>query len=172
MTLLILAIVPVIGILATGGSITITRQVTLLHLHSSGPRLSDAIDANESLVRIRSLLDQYPGSINVQNSVGQCPLHQAVLKGRVDLVKLLVERGADVNAQVAKQWVWEDDTPLMIAVEKENVQIVKALLKAGADPTIRGDYGWLPVTVAGQEKNPEIVSLLQKATTRRWRSAN
>lgn len=64
--------------------------------------------------------------INCKNSDGITVLC-LVAKCRLDLVKLLVERGADVNLA-------GDDkiTPLHWAVEYDNYEIVEYLLKAGA----------------------------------------
>src|SRR5262245_12400026 len=61
------------------------------------------------------------------------PLHFAVFKGRAEMVALLLELGADPNAQ--------DDlgkTPLTDASAKTDEAIVARLVAAGADPAERG----------------------------------
>ncbi|KAI1472363.1 ankyrin repeat-containing domain protein [Daldinia caldariorum] len=58
---------------------------------------------------------------------GKTPLHAAVEKGHLDIVKMLVEAGADINA--------EDDmskTPLFYARIHENKEIGEFLLENGA----------------------------------------
>lgn len=65
--------------------------------------------------------------LNVKNNEGQTPLC-LVAKCRYDLVKLLVENGADVNLQSD-----ERISPLHWAVEFDNEEIVEYLLSKGAD---------------------------------------
>ncbi|KAI1803760.1 hypothetical protein F4811DRAFT_571760 [Daldinia bambusicola] len=58
---------------------------------------------------------------------GETPLHATVEKGHFDIVKMLVEAGADVNV--------EDDTskaPLRLAQMQENKEIGEFLLENGA----------------------------------------
>lgn len=65
--------------------------------------------------------------LNIKNNEGQTPLC-IVAKCRYDLVKLLVEKGADVNLQSD-----EIISPLHWAVEFDNEEIVEYLLSKGAD---------------------------------------
>ena len=54
-------------------------------------------------------------------------LPQAVLMNRVEIVKLLIRKGADVN-----HWKGYEDTPLEFAKERGNEAIISELKKAGA----------------------------------------
>jgi ankyrin repeat protein len=56
-------------------------------------------------------------------------LFEAAKLGRTDLIPLLVENGADVNAYEARGF-----TPLILAAYNGQADAVEALLKAGADP--------------------------------------
>jgi prolyl 4-hydroxylase len=47
---------------------------------------------------LRKILDRHADQVNAKDSNGWTPLHEAVRSGRLEAVKLLVERGADVNA--------------------------------------------------------------------------
>ena len=61
---------------------------------------------------------------------GITPLYMSSLDGHVEIVKLLLEAGADVNA---KAYVGgKDYTPLSIAKEKGHSEIVKLLKEHGA----------------------------------------
>jgi len=57
-------------------------------------------------------------------------LHRAAERGHLDVVKLLLEHGADPNVQDD-----EGETPLHHAAAwRDNVDIVRLLLEHGADP--------------------------------------
>lgn len=56
-------------------------------------------------------------------------LFEAAKLGRTDLIPLLVENGADVNAYEARGF-----TPLIMAAYNGQADAVEALLKVGADP--------------------------------------
>lgn len=78
-------------------------------------------------------------NINAQDYRGYSSLHYAVLINYFELVKLLLENGADPNIQnIFKQ------TPLHHTSKFTNLNIVKLLLESGADYTItdlKGKYG-------------------------------
>jgi ankyrin repeat protein len=57
------------------------------------------------------------------------PLHLAVLKNRPQMVKLLLELGADASAKDGRGY-----TPLALATDKTNPAIAAALIAAGANP--------------------------------------
>lgn len=84
----------------------------------------------------------------------------AAVKGHEEIVKLLIAKGADVNARTK-----DGLTPLMFA---DNAEIVKALLNKGADVNAKitdGDYrGHTPLTMAVIKKekyrNSEVVKAL------------
>lgn len=56
-------------------------------------------------------------------------LFEAAKLGRTDLIPLLVENGADVDAYEARGF-----TPLILAAYNGQAEAVEALIKAGADP--------------------------------------
>jgi ankyrin repeat protein len=55
-------------------------------------------------------------------------LHQAAADGDIEQIKLLIQKGADVNARDG-----ERNTPLEYAIEEGNVEIIQLLIEAGAD---------------------------------------
>jgi ankyrin repeat protein len=63
--------------------------------------------------------------VNARAASGHIPLHEASANGNVELVKLLIDNGADVNAR-------SDDgkTPLDFAVEYKRDEIVDLLKQA------------------------------------------
>jgi cytochrome c len=57
------------------------------------------------------------------------PLYHAVIGAKLEAAKLLIERGADVNAPSKL-----GDAPLVPAVGKRNTELIKLLLNYGANP--------------------------------------
>ncbi|MCY3538150.1 MAG: ankyrin repeat domain-containing protein [Cyanobacteria bacterium MAG IRC4_bin_6] len=71
---------------------------------------------------------------------GWTPLHVAADSETLEVIKVLVDGGADLNARN------EDGlTPLHVATQERNPEVVKMLLDAGADPKARDSEGRIPV---------------------------
>ena len=103
-------------------------------------------------------------NINVWDSDGWAPLHIACLHGYADLVRLLIEKGADANVRTMNEWV---HTPLHIACRYNGVPAVRLLLEKGADPNVRDKDGRTPLdlTLSYRPDNPareEIIGLFSK----------
>ena len=65
---------------------------------------------------------------NIGESEGRNqPLHHAVAGGNIDVVKAILDDGADINALTT-----EGNTPLNRAIEKDNVPVAKLLIDSGA----------------------------------------
>jgi len=73
----------------------------------------------------------------------------------VNIVKYLVEHGADVNKENK-----DGDTPLIIAWQDE--EIVKYLIEHGADINIENEYGNTPLIEAYERNNQNIIKYLIK----------
>ena len=67
---------------------------------------------------------------------GDTQLHRAAWYGKAEMVKLLLERGADIDMKNKY-----GDTPIHQAAENGRTDIVKVLLSAGADPYITNKKG-------------------------------
>lgn len=93
--------------------------------------LCDARPKPDTL-KIAQLLLEYGAQVNSHAGFyNTTPLHGAAEKGPLELVKLLVSKGAKVNA-VDKEF----SMPLAKAVQADNLEIAKFLLEQGADKTI------------------------------------
>lgn len=93
--------------------------------------------------------------INATDLVGYTALCWASSKEHLDIVKLLINSKADVNAGA-------DRTPLGLAAERGNIEIIKELLKAGADANYRDSSGYLPITYAQERGDWRVFDLLQQ----------
>ena len=84
---------------------------------------------------------------------GKTSLHVASRHGPFDVVKLLLERGAQPNAQND-----EGRTPLHIASQEGAVDVVQCLLAAGANVNVRDHSDKTPRDVTSN--NSKVIQLL------------
>lgn len=91
-----------------------------------------------------------------KQGTGRTALSEACLRGNLELVRLLIKRGANVN--------WLDQvgtTPLDWAANNSFVSVVVELLKAGADPNIHSpEINNTPLMTASKRGSMPIVKLL------------
>ncbi len=91
---------------------------------------------------------------NASCAGGMTPLIYAVSQNRVEMVKLLVARKADLDAR------WAGLTALMTATQNGRVEMVKLLLSAGADRSVEDDMGSTAYDWAVSRRRGELVELL------------
>lgn len=104
---------------------------------SSGrTKLQLACDKGKYDAAKKFLDDDY--DVNAQDNAGNSALHEAALNGHLDIVKLLIEYGADVNIKSSESC---SDTPLIDASANGHLNVVKYLLDHGADPLIANSKG-------------------------------
>ena len=84
--------------------------------------------------------------------VEKTPLCSAVDSNNIDLVKLLVEAGADINVD-AKGW-----TPLCRAVDESKTAIVEYLIDHGAKVNYPADYGPLQCVINNKEMTELLIA--------------
>src|SRR5688572_27966846 len=82
--------------------------------------------------RVRSLLARHPRLATVPDGRGDQPIHHAARNGDTEIVRLLIEHGADVNAPNT-----QGHTVLYCAGGHGHVESLQVLLAAGADPNAR-----------------------------------
>jgi ankyrin repeat protein len=83
-------------------------------------------------------------------------LHAGAASKSFEVVQLLVEAGAPVNAQQDKGWA-----PLHEAVRQGSEPMVRLLLAHGADPKLQNDDGKSAIGLAADEGKPAILKLLK-----------
>jgi ankyrin repeat protein len=91
------------------------------------PNLCELIRLNASVETIKEAIDAGMDVNQISNH--QYPLKVAIYYNRIDLCRLFIDRGADVN--------WQQDvmyTPLTMAAIYGSVDIAHLLLSKGADP--------------------------------------
>ncbi|KAK0648989.1 hypothetical protein B0T16DRAFT_409230 [Cercophora newfieldiana] len=85
------------------------------------------------------------------------PLSWAAINGAEAIARLLLDKGADVDAKIAGGW-----TPLLLAAYKGHHGIVKSLLDKGADTQARNDKGATALQCAYDQRHDAIAELLKE----------
>jgi ankyrin repeat protein len=88
----------------------------------------------------------------VVNQDGWTALHYAAAIGDNDIVKMLLDKSAAVDAPSPNK-----TTPVMMAARGGHIYTVKALLDAGADASLKNDVGMTAIDFAQQGGHKDIV---------------
>ena len=132
-------------------------------------------------------------SVDLRDATGRTPLMYAAFDGKLEVVKGLIERGADPSLEDNRGWnslhltsadgnpdiielllsngpdidsrTAEGFTPLMIAAFKAKLQAVKCLLEKGADPSLQDNRGWNLLHCASQGGDRRIIEVILTRVT-------
>jgi ankyrin repeat protein len=110
---------------------------------------------NGDLDGVTQDLNGYPGDLSLTDDAGQTPLHLAAIHCRTNIVVLLLDRGAKVDARAKG-----DATPLHLAAQAGCLDAVTILLQHGADINARDSDGHTPMTRAREWKQEAVVNYL------------
>lgn len=126
--------------------------------------------ATGDIARVRELLDQDPSLVNrVSDYAGYyvgcgAPIKNAAVGGHLEIVRLLLERGADPN--LPEEGIAPDGHALHSAVVRGHIEIVRLLLKHGAHPNVQVESSADTLSAAlasagySTKPNAEMVELL------------
>ncbi|HEY4309164.1 MAG TPA: ankyrin repeat domain-containing protein [Pirellulales bacterium] len=95
---------------------------------------------------------------NADEPNGWC-ISTAARLGDKDMIQLLIDEGANVNAQSSNDL----RTALHYAVKNGATEIVRVLLDSGANTNVAESTGFTPIDLAHQLGNHELIALLKKA---------
>jgi len=104
------------------------------------------------------ILLQHQADPNLANFDGRVPL-MAAASMSLELCKLLVEAGADVNAQDHRS----GETALQLAALYNQIETVRYLLEQGARADVADLDGYTPLIVAEKRGHQEVAELLRKS---------
>lgn len=85
------------------------------------------------------------------NKTGWTPLHYAAFVGKNDIVKLLLDQSAYIDAESPNK-----TTPIMMAARAGHILTVKLLLDEGADATLKNDLGMTAIDFAKKYEFKDI----------------
>lgn len=108
--------------------------------------------ATGDLCECQRLLDEQLVDIDVTTSDGLTGLHEATICGNSELIKILIDRGANLNCCDFEGW-----TPLHAAASLGKIVIVELLLDLGANPTMVNCDNLLAYDLA---RNEEVQTLI------------
>lgn len=157
--LLLFAAIVLVSVLVTSGPVRVQyRTQTTLAGHSP---LWTAIQDDRPLNEVEAILAAQPDLLH-QRTGGALPIHDAVMYERRDLARLLLERGADVNARIEENWSGAGNTPIIYAVNNDDVEMVRLLVEAEADTDVVDQWGESLMTTA-RKRDLEILQILKEA---------
>jgi uncharacterized protein len=117
--------------------------------------------------RLRELLDEDASQANAFGDDGFHPLGLACFFGHVDAARLLLERGADVNALSRNEHVQTAAIHAAAASSEEGTdestryELVKLVVEHGADPNLPQGGGFRAIDAARQNGDARVEQLLR-----------
>jgi len=110
--------------------------------------------------RLRARLDEDPAAASARSADGFTALHLAAYFGKAEVARILLQAGADVNAEADNEMRVH---PLHSAAAGRHLEVCRLLLAAGADVNARQAGGFTPLHAAAQNGDPELVELFLSA---------
>ncbi len=135
------------------------------------PQVAALVEADPSLAifaasilgetaRIEELVSGNRSLISGLSSDGWTPLHLAAFFGKDDAARLLLNKGAPVDARSTNAM---QNTPLHAAAAGKHATVVKLLIDRGANVNARQHGGWTAIHAAAQSGDVEMARVLVAA---------
>jgi len=119
--------------------------------------IHEVIDQGDSAA-VAAMLDADPALLGDRQPNGRTPLHNAAYTGKLGIAKLLIGRGADVNAMTGT-----GSTPLHGATLYGHEAVVRLLVDKGANVNAANQAGYTPLTNASTFGSVPMMKILTDA---------
>lgn len=96
------------------------------------------------------------------NKTGWAPLHYAATKSHLEVIRLLLEQHAFIDAESPNR-----TTPLMMAARYGSLEAVKLLLDEGADPLMKSEQSMTAIDFANSMQRRDVAELISKTIRQR-----
>ena len=90
-------------------------------------------------------------------------MRKAIMRKNANMVRLLLDHGADVNMAIESGPLCEVSTPLHLAVKRGDIEVVKVILDAKPRPDATDEHDITAYDLAVVMKKKEIVALLENS---------
>ena len=100
--------------------------------------------------------------MNAKDENGKTALHRAAQGGNVDIVKVLIVKGADVNAKDN-----DGETALHWAAQEGHFEVAKVLIEKGADVGAKDKNNETAIEVAIRHGHHQIAELIEDSIKHR-----
>ena len=132
-------------------------EIAQLLIENGAPLDLFEASATGQVERVAEIIDLEPDLSNAYAPDGFQPLGLASFFGHLEVVELLLARGAQVNSPSRNNMRVQ---PLHSAAASGKIEIVKLLLEHGADPNARQSDDFTPIQAAEQNKDAAMKQLL------------
>ncbi|CAH1169642.1 unnamed protein product [Phaedon cochleariae] len=95
------------------------------------------------LERVKSLIETDPDLVNATDKDKYTPLHRACYSNHLDIVKYLIQKGANIAAKTEMQW-----QPLHSCCQWNHVDCAAVLIQNGADVNAKSEGSQTPLHIA------------------------
>ena len=113
-----------------------------------------------NISKVKGILERMPEAIHsdgrLEGKTGYTALHFAAREGHLNIVKLLIDHGADVN----KQTTVGGATALHRAAFTGKLSVVRTLIQAGANPCIKDADGQTALHKAMSQRQTSVAETL------------
>lgn len=106
------------------------------------------------LETLRNFISTDSDLINCRDADLYTPLHRACYNNHIQVVKFLLENGANIHAESLEGW-----KPLHSAAHWSQTEAAALLIEAGADINCRSKSGLAPIHLAAQQNNRPLLEL-------------
>jgi ankyrin repeat protein len=107
--------------------------------------------------KVSTLLEADPRGVRSWSRIGWTPLHFAAFGGNLPVIKLLTDRGAQVNERARNEF---RNMPLAVSLLTGQLDAARALIERGADVDARQAGGIAPIHEAALVGRRDIIDLL------------